>query len=122
MPVFFACLGGLGLSGQRGAVLRRHGLGRQVGGHAGGVTALRCLYGRLPCGKEFLRFWLDGINCGLISGLCLQNGQSPPLALMVIREVGAHLADGLGAVTWPQHRIGFPDPRSHRFTITSSTH
>jgi hypothetical protein len=96
--------------------------GFKGGGPAFGRTALRCLYGRLPCGKEFLRFWLDGINCGLISGLCLQNGQSPPLALMVIREVGAHLADGLGAVTWPQHRIGFPDPRSHRFTITSSTH
>jgi len=40
--VFLACLGWRGLSGQRGAVLRRHGLGRQVGGHAVGVTPLRC--------------------------------------------------------------------------------
>ena len=40
--LFFACLAWLGLSGQRGAVLRRHGLGRQVGGHALGVTPLRC--------------------------------------------------------------------------------
>ena len=40
--LFFACLAWLGLSGQRGAVLRRPGLGRQVGGHALGVTPLRC--------------------------------------------------------------------------------
>jgi len=35
------------------------------------------------------------INCGLISGLWMQTGLRPLLALMVIREVGAHLGRGL---------------------------
>jgi hypothetical protein len=56
---------------------------------------LQNLYGRLPCGKWVFEGLTRRVHCGLISGLLMQFGQRPLLALMVIREVGAHLAIGL---------------------------
>ena len=58
-------------------------------------ASLRCLYGRLPCDKRILEVLTWRIDCALISGLWLQFGQCPLLALMVIREAGAHLGCGL---------------------------
>ena len=57
------------------------------------------LYGRLPCGKRVLQVLTWRINCGLISGLWMQQGarRAALLALMVSREVGAHLGGGFSA-------------------------
>jgi len=50
------------------------------------------LYGRLPCGKQVSEVLIRrNSDCGLISGLLVQPGDSPLLALMVIRGVGAYL-------------------------------
>jgi hypothetical protein len=46
--------------------------------------------------RGFRSFLASRINCGLISGLFVQSGLDPLLALMVIREVGAHLGGGFG--------------------------
>jgi hypothetical protein len=91
---------------------------------ASAVGALR----RLPCdaymdasqvASEFLRALARRINCGLISGLWMRRllpwldaWQQPMLALMVSREVGAHLGRGFGHQGPPRHRNSLADPRS----------
>src|SRR5438067_3355371 len=88
------------------------------------VFLLCVLYGRLPCGKRVFEARRRRVKTAAsYPGFPSADGNEPPAgrALMVIREVGADLCDGLRSRLAPGHRSALPDPRSDRFAITSST-
>ncbi len=60
-------------------------------GHGSGVRFLAFLYGRLPCDKQVIEFWLGGFIAVLYPACWCSPDACPLRALMIIREVGAHL-------------------------------
>src|SRR5215207_1387362 len=71
--------------------------------------------------SEFLKFRLGGNDCGLISGLFVQIGPKP------VAGLDGHARGRCSSPLWasreacPDNHSALPDPRSDRFTITSST-
>ena len=59
------------------------------------VAFFAFLYGRLPCDKQVFEFWLGGFIAVLYPACWCSPDACPLRALMVIREVGAHLSLGL---------------------------